>query len=134
MKSPRIEEIIRELEPLKGRFEVVLHGSAITHSMRPTSDIDIAVITRERDKEKNKKIMKSLLGIAPNIYDIRVFELFPIYIQMSIIKDYKVIFGDEVEISWYFRQFRKKWEDCKHRILNNQFKSVEERLSSLKPF
>lgn len=96
--------------------------------MRPTSDIDVAVLTYCKDKVKNMEVQWDLLGIAPLIYDIRVFELLPIYIQISIIHNYKVIFGDILEISEYFYKFRKKWDDCKHRILSNQFESYKERL------
>jgi len=80
-------------------------------------------------KKKNLKIQKDVLGLLPLKYDIRVFELLPIHIQIAIIKNHLVIHGDPLEISEYFYQYRKKWEDCKHRILSNQFKSFRERLS-----
>jgi len=69
------------------------------------------------------------LGQFPLKFDVRVFELFPIDIQISIIQNYEVLFGDPLEISEYFYEFRKKWDDCKHRILSNQFSSYHERLS-----
>ena len=134
MNLPKIEDIRNILKDLKTKFEVVLYGSFIDGSMRPNSDIDVAVLTRSKDKEKNKKIQMNLFGIASLKYDVRVFELLPIYLQISIIKNYEVIFGDILEISEYFRQFRKKWDDCKERILSNQFNSIEERLKSLKSF
>jgi hypothetical protein len=67
----------------------------------------------------------------PIKFDVRVFELFPIDIKISIIQNYEVIFGDPLEISEYFYHVRKKWDDCKHRILSNQFSSYRERLSLL---
>ncbi len=99
---------------------------------RPNSDIDIAVISRKRITETNVKLQQELLGKFTSPFDVRVFELFPIYIQMSIINNYKVIFGDILEISEYFYTFRKKWDDCKHRILSNRFSSYQERLSLIK--
>jgi len=129
-----MEEIKTILNKLKGKFDVVLYGSAVDNTMRPNSDIDIAILTKQRDKETNMNILKGLFGIAPLKYDIRVFELFPIYIQISIIEKYKVIFGDPLEISEYFYYYRKKWDDCKHRILFNQFRTVQERLKLMQLF
>jgi len=111
---------------------MILFGSMVNGTMRPNSDIDIAVITYLNDKEKNMRIQLELFGLVPSKYDIRVFELFPIYIQISIIESYFVIFGDPLEISEYFYSFRKKWDDCKYRILSNQFKNYRERLSLMK--
>lgn len=132
MKLPKIEEMKEILEPLKEKNEVILFGSAVEGGMRPESDIDIAIITRNKNEKQNIEIQKSLLGKFPLKFDIRVFELFPIDIQISIIRNYKVIFGDPLEISEYFYYFRKKWEDCKYRILSNQFTSYHERLLIMK--
>ena len=128
MKLPKIEEMKEILEPLKEKYEVILFGSAVEGGMRPESDIDIAIITRNKDEKQNIELQKTLFGIFPLKFDIRVFELFPIDIQISIIKNYKVIFGEPLEISEYFYYFRKKWDDCKYRILSNQFTSYHERL------
>ncbi|MBD3339734.1 MAG: hypothetical protein GF353_11535 [Candidatus Lokiarchaeota archaeon] len=134
MELRKIKRIKEDLNELKESFEVVIYGSFVEGGMRPNSDLDIAVITRSNNKEKNKKIQMELFGIASLKYDIRIFELLPIYIQIAIVNNYRVLFGDILEISEYFRQFRKKWDDCKERILSNQFKSVKERLKLLKSF
>ena len=132
MKLPKIEEMKEILEPLKEKYEAILFGSAVEGGMRPESDIDIAIITRNKNEKQNIELQKSLLGEFPLKFDIRVFELFPIDIQISIIKNYKVIFSNPLEISEYFYYFRKKWDDCKYRILSNQFTSYHERLFIIK--
>lgn len=129
MVLPTIREIKEILKELDGNFEVILYGSVVEGNVRPNSDIDIAVLTHSTDKEKNKKIQYELFGIAPLKYDIRIFELLPIYVQISIINNYKVLFGEHLDISEYFYQYRKRWDDCKHRILSNQFKSIKEQLT-----
>ena len=78
------------------------------------------------------RVLKKTFGIAPLKYDIRVFELFPIYIQASITNNYLVLFGDPLQISEYLYCYRKKWDDCKHRILSNQFVNYRERLGLIK--
>jgi predicted nucleotidyltransferase len=132
VSSLKIEDLAETLNPLRVKYEVVLYGSQVEGGVRPDSDIDIGVITRETNIETNIETQKELLGIFPLNFDVRVFELFPIYIQISIIETYQVIFGDILEISEYFYSFRKKWDDCKHRILSNQFSSYRERLNLIK--
>jgi len=132
VSSLKIEDLAETLNPLRVKYEVVLYGSQVEGGVRPDSDIDIGVITRETNIETNIETQKELLGFFPLNFDVRVFELFPIYIQISIIETYQVIFGDILEISEYFYSFRKKWDDCKHRILSNQFSSHRERLKLIK--
>ncbi len=132
MKSLEIEELRENLRPLKEKYDVILYGSHVEGGARPNSDIDIAVISLEKNVEKNIELQEKLLGKFPLTFDVRVFELFPIYIQISIIDNYKVVFGDILEISEYFYSVRKKWDDCKHRILSNQFSSHRERLALIK--
>ena len=129
MNSVDLGEVRNSFETLEEKYEVIMYGSHVEGGSRPSSDVDIAVITRKVSREENVKIQEELLGILPLKYDIRVFELYPIYIQISVIENYKVVFGDPLEISEYFYQYRKKWDDCKHRILSNQFLSYKERLS-----
>ena len=132
MRSLKIGYLAENLKTLKDKYEIVIYGSQVEGGIRPDSDIDITVITRESKIENNIEIQKELLGMYPLNFDVRVFELFPIYIQISIIENYKVLFGDILEISEYFYSFRKKWDDCKHRILSNQFSSHHERLNLIK--
>ena len=132
MNSNDLTKLREDLIYLKEKNDVVLFGSHVEGGMRPNSDIDIAVLSLDKDRNKNLKLQKDLLGKFPLKFDIRVFELFPIYIQISIVENYLIVFGDSLDISEYFYKFRKKWDDCKYRILSNQFSSNKERLSLLK--
>ncbi len=132
MNSNDLTKLREDLIYLKEKNDVVLFGSHVEGGMRPNSDIDIAVLSLDKDRNKNLKLQKDLLGKFPLKFDIRVFELFPIYIQISIVENYLIVFGDLLDISEYFYKFRKKWDDCKYRILSNQFSSNKERLSLLK--
>jgi hypothetical protein len=64
-------------------------------------------------------LWKSLLGKVPSIYDVRIFELLPINVEMSIVQSYQVLFGNKLEISEYFYPVRKRWDDYRHRFLEN---------------
>lgn len=129
MNSEVLNKIQTDLHSLRNHYEVVLFGSQITGGARPNSDYDIAVISRLKNIKANISLQKELIGQFSLMYDIRVFELYPIDIQISIIHNYKVIFGDILEISEYFYPYRKHWNDCKHRILDNQYSSYKERLA-----
>ncbi|MHA1699980.1 MAG: nucleotidyltransferase domain-containing protein [Promethearchaeota archaeon] len=130
MKTPIIDELKRDLRPLSS-WEVVVYGSLVEGGFRPESDIDVAVITRSDDRDHNMMVLDGILGIVPERYDVKVFELLPVHVRMAIVLNYIVIYGDRLEISEYFYKTRKEWDDCKFRILENQYSSFQERLDAL---
>jgi len=129
MTSYDVEYVKQKLAKYEQNYEVVVFGSHVEGGAGPHSDVDLAVISRQQNVNKNISLQKELLGIFPPLeYDIRVFELLPIQIKISIIRQYDVIFGDPLEISEYFYRFRKIWEDSKDRYLSNQYSSFKEQL------
>ncbi|HID42414.1 MAG TPA: DNA polymerase subunit beta [Archaeoglobaceae archaeon] len=128
MSSMNLEQIKGELLPLK-KYDVVLFGSLVTGEWRKGSDIDIAIVTRIRDEKTNIRILKESLKKVSSKYDIRIFELLPIKVKASIIENYKVVFGDELEISEYFYYWRKFWNDISHRI--SYHRSYKDKLKAL---
>jgi predicted nucleotidyltransferase len=110
-------------------YWAIMYGSYVDENyISGRSDIDVAIISQSKVREKNKELFDSLL---PNIippYDIKVFELLPLYLQMEIINNYEVLFGDPLEISEYLYQFRKIWKDMKNRIENNRFNTIKEKI------
>lgn len=126
-----LEEIRRDLQFLKNH-EAVIYGSYVTGEFREGSDIDVAVITRSRDTEKNLDLLRSLIGMARPVYDIRIFELLPLKVKASVMSDYVVLYGDEPEISEYFYMYRKLWDDQKRRILEGYFESYRESIDAIR--
>lgn len=129
--SGSLEEIRRDLEPLKDH-EVVLYGSWCSGDWTPRSDIDVAVLSRSQDDQKNRKLWFSLLGKAPQRYDVRVFELLPLHVQINVVENYQVVFGDPVDVSEYFYPVRRRWKDVAHRIRGEKPFSTRERLRRLR--
>ncbi|AIY90670.1 nucleotidyltransferase domain-containing protein [Geoglobus acetivorans] len=127
-KKPSFEEIRKDLKAIS-EYKAVIFGSYVTGEFRKGSDIDIAVITEIRDRKENISIQKRLFSIARPIYDLRVFELLPIKVKASVMSDYIVLFGDELEISEYFYHWRKMWNDVKHRISYHE--SYEDKLKAI---
>jgi predicted nucleotidyltransferase len=82
-------------------YEVVVFGSYAGRRADKRSDIDIAVITREKDRDKCMKIWMEVMGKAPKTYDIKIFELLPLHIKASLINNYVTVFGNRLDISEY---------------------------------
>ncbi len=124
-------KIKKDLEFLKD-YEVIIYGSYASGSFRADSDIDVGVITRIKDRDRNLELLKGFIGKTKPIYDIRIFELLPLRLKASAMSSYSVIYGDEVEISDYFYRYRKQWGDQKHRIIGGYFKSYTEKIIAMK--
>ena len=111
-------------------YWVIIYGSYLKEEfISGRSDIDIAIITRTKDKLKNLDLWRSLLVKVPKNYDLRIFELLPLHVQIDIIQNYLVLFGDTLEISEYFYQYRNIWKEMINRIKSNQFQNIQEKLN-----
>ena len=124
-------KIKEDLKFLKD-YEAILYGSHVTGEFRVGSDIDIAVISRIKDRDKNLELLRSFIGKTKPVYDIRIFELLPLKLKASAVSDYLVLYGDELEISEYFYHYRKQWNDQKHRIIGGYYKSYKEKIAAIK--
>lgn len=125
MNSEKIEKIREDLI-LFSDFEVVVFGSLIEGGFRPRSDIDIAFITRTKSRKENLEFLEQCYTKNRAPYDLHIYELMPLIAQASLWNNYEVVFGDPPEISEYFYEQRKIWDDNKHRIFENQYESVQE--------
>lgn len=111
------------------KYWTIIYGSFVSREFIPErSDIDVAIITRTKDQKKNFEIWMHLLENVPGNYDLRIFELLPLYIQIEIIDTHRVLFGDPLEVSEYFYHYRKFWKDMDARYKANQFHSISNKL------
>jgi len=122
----QIENLIiklqKEFEFIKDDVEgILLYGSCAIEKADFRSDIDICII-----KPRKGGILQRVLRKVGAKYDIKIFEDLPLYIQIDIIEHYRIIHGDDPMLSYYFYGFRRKWEDMRHRIMENRFHSVSE--------
>lgn len=129
--SNYLNNIKIDLKILK-EYSTVIYGSFLSEDFIPQrSDIDIAIISYNHKKEDNIILLNELAGEFTDKYDIKIFELLPLYLKIEIIKNYLVLFGNPLEISEYFYHFRSIWKDMSHRIEKNQFKNIDEKLEML---
>ncbi|PKP56097.1 MAG: DNA polymerase subunit beta [Candidatus Altiarchaeales archaeon HGW-Altiarchaeales-2] len=122
------DEIKNDLKDLR-TYDVAVYGSYVKE--KSIRDIDIVVITKIKNKDENLKIWDGIIGKFPQLYDIKIFELMPLTIQISVINNCKVIFGDSLDISEYFYFYRKLWNDQKHRIEENRFESYKDKICAM---
>ena len=126
-----LDDLRIDLIKLK-KFQAVIYGSILSEYYIPQkSDIDIAIITQNRDNKKNIFTLRNLAGEVSNKYDIKIFELLPLYLKIEIIDNYQVLFGNPLDISEYFYQYRSIWKDMTHRVEANRFKNISEKLELL---
>lgn len=94
---------------------VLLYGSWATGEAHPRSDIDICIVA-PRAEDKIKLWRMALAEIHEQIYDLRIFELMPLYLEMEVIERGIVIFASDIyELYEYFYPFRRIWEDQRRR-------------------
>lgn len=124
---PDVQGVREDLQALSDH-EVLLYGSYLSEHFTPRSDIDVAIVTRKRDRDLNRSIWRDVLGQAPDRYDVRVFELLPLDVQHAIAEEHEVVFGDPVDISYYLYRVHRLWDDVGPRIEANRFESVRERM------
>ncbi len=126
-----LNDLKEDLEKLD-KFWVVVYGSYLSNYFIPQrSDIDIAIISQIQDKKENIAIRKKYLGEFSEKYDIKIFELLPLFIKMEIINNYSVLYGNPLDISEYFYHFRSIWKDMTYRIESNRFKNLTEKIKIL---
>ena len=129
MKSLKSLSKIRSDLSFCNNYWAVVYGSYLNKEWIPErSDIDIAIITRTKNRQRNFEIWSNLLDKIPFNYDLRIFELMPLYLQIEITQTYRVLFGDPLEISEYFYNYRIIWKDMVNRYKSNQFHSLKEKL------
>ncbi|WP_297464379.1 nucleotidyltransferase domain-containing protein [Thermococcus sp.] len=118
-----IEQLRRDFRPFKDDcMGILLYGSYAKGEATKRSDVDICLVKPKPGTYE--RVLEKLGGK----YDVKVFEELPLYIQIDVIRNHRVIYGDELELSEYFYRFRKLWKDMEPRIKENRFKSVSEKI------
>lgn len=92
---------------------VFLYGSYATDSADARSDIDICIVS---GKEFEPQDLQSLAwrNIKSEKYDIRIFELLPLFIQIRVLTQGILIYSpDKAALCEYLYGYRKLWDDQK---------------------
>ncbi|MCK4310189.1 MAG: nucleotidyltransferase domain-containing protein [Methanomicrobia archaeon] len=105
------KKIKKDLEFLFDKIlGIVIFGSRAKEEGTERSDIDVCIVAPNED---SSKIFKETLSLN---YDIKIFELMPLYLKMEVIENHKILHAKDIyELYEYFYFFRKLWDDQKYR-------------------
>ena len=106
----------KDFEPLHDDvLGILLYSSLAAGEDSERSDIDISIVAPVIDA----KIGFSrwiLSNVRDARYDVRVFELMPLYLKAEVVEKGEVIYTKNIfKLYEYFYYFRKIWDDQKHR-------------------
>lgn len=108
------EELKEELGKIKDKvLGILVYGSYASREATERSDIDICVVAGYKDKEKINELYREILRIMAKSkkYDIRIFELMPLWLKIEVIENGKIIYAKSIpELTYYFYFYRKLWD------------------------
>ncbi len=106
----------KDFEPLHDDvLGILLYGSLAAGVDSERSDIDISIVAPVID-DKIGFSRRILSNVRDARYDVRVFELMPLYLKAEVIEKGEVIYTKNIfKLYEYFYYFRKIWDDQKRR-------------------
>jgi len=103
-------ELIKK-EKIYPRIEfIVLYGSSLSDYFYKDSDIDICIYI-EVEKKELAKIRLNLLKKLDEKFDIQIFQLLPIYVQVEILKGEFLYMRDEFKVYKIANDIIEEFED-----------------------
>lgn len=140
MDKRRIDELKKEFSWVNEDsriLAVLLFGSIVEEKDHLKSDIDIAIVVPGASNyyydcdgvnyenvvssDILMKVFRKIDIISKNL-DVHIFEDLPLHIKMDIIENHELIYtSDKIGMYEYFFNYRKLWDDQKHR--NNMNKN-----------
>jgi predicted nucleotidyltransferase len=117
-----LEKIIEKAKKDEDVVAVILFGSYVRESFKPSSDIDVCLMLKPKKFNdlimSRKKIAYS--SLVPSKYDIQIFQQLPSFIRVRILKEgkfllnknYKETFGIALDTIKEFNLFKKHYLYC----------------------
>jgi predicted nucleotidyltransferase len=111
MDKTDIERLRKDFEFLENEvLAVVVYGSRAKGEETGRSDTDICIVAPNVNASKIYKVTLRL------DYDIKIFELMPLYLKAQVIQHHEIIYSrDVLDFYEYLYFFRKLWKDQEHR-------------------
>jgi predicted nucleotidyltransferase len=106
----------KDFEPLLDDvLGILLYGSLAAGVDSERSDIDISIVAPAID-DKSGFSRRILSSVRDARYDVRVFELMPLYLKAEVVEKGEIIYTKNIfKLYEYFYYFRKIWDDQKRR-------------------
>lgn len=109
---PLTAEILRVLLPLQPLvMGISLYGSQAEGTADERSDRDICLVGGEGSNHYDLQ-MTAWRMVRSDIYDIRIFELLPLYMQIRILSQGILLYSpDRAALGEYLYPWWKRWDD-----------------------
>ncbi|MCK4475153.1 MAG: nucleotidyltransferase domain-containing protein [Methanophagales archaeon] len=121
----KVSEDLRFLFDNRSVLGVLLYGSVVEGESTERSDIDVCIVAPAAD-DKVAFSRWILANVRDERYDVRVFELMPLYLKMEVVEHGEVVHARDIyELYEYFYAFRKSWDDQKRRQMLTREEALE---------
>ena len=91
MNRENINRLVEDLKKYPEVVAIILYGSYAKGKEKPLSDIDMAVIL------KDKELEAEVSSFSSNVLDVVPFHRLPLYIQFEVLKHGKILFSRDKE-------------------------------------
>ena len=111
-----IKKVFKEIWEKEEIMAILLYGSQLNEEyITNRSDIDICIVAPNHRNPEDLYIKAQVAARDPK-FDVKIFELLPLYLKVEVIKNHEIIFvRDRLELYEYFYKFRKIWKDQESR-------------------
>lgn len=117
------EELLKQIEqdfsPIilnKEILGILLFGSYAEDMQTNRSDIDICIVAPKEDPGELLSFSLQRVNVNLKKYDVRMFQEFPLYIKIRVIKQGILIYSpNKYDLYEFFYFYRKLWNEQKHR-------------------
>lgn len=117
-----LEELRRDFSVFAERcMGIVLFGSHAKGEATKRSDVDVCLVAPDDG------VFNAVLSKLGGKYDIKVFEELPYHVRADIIENHVRIYARD-DLDMYFYKQLKIWKDMEHRVRENEFESVREKI------
>ncbi len=111
-----IKNRLKFLENFKEIHSVLIFGSHARGDITSRSDVDVCLVMPNCDNRRRREIAELAAGKLGERFDVKVFELMPLFLKITVINNHIIIFTrNKCELYEYFYFYRKLWKDQKHR-------------------
>ena len=94
---------------------VYMYGSYVTGGMTERSDMDVCLYYDIKDKRELHRTLFRISGSFPDRYDVKMFQLLPLYVKREVFKGELIYSDDEGFVHDTARRTIKEYDDFEPR-------------------
>jgi predicted nucleotidyltransferase len=112
----KLLKILKSMEEFQKVEFIIFYGSRALEVGRKTSDVDVCIYYNSKSKEEMERFRLNLLSKLPDIFDVQIFQLLPLYVRKEVLKG-KLIFVRNIDFVYQkAHETITDFESFKHRF------------------